>query len=50
MNVNPKINRSDVGVIKYEVEEALKHDPHGAYAFISVDPDINERIRQMGKK
>lgn len=50
VNVNPKLDRSDVGVIKYEVAEALRHDPHGAYAFISADPDINERIRQMNKE
>lgn len=50
IDVNHKLDRSDIGVIKYEVAEALKHDPHGAYAFISADPDIVQRLKEMGKE
>lgn len=49
IDVNAKIDRSDVGVVKYEVAEALSHDPHGAYAFITADPDINSRLKEMRK-
>lgn len=47
IDVTAELDRSDVGVVKYEVAEALKDDPHGAYAFISADPDINVRLREM---
>ncbi|OIJ17707.1 hypothetical protein BKP45_19240 [Anaerobacillus alkalidiazotrophicus] len=50
IDVNAELDRSDVGVVKYEVAEALKDDPHGAYAFISADPDINERLHQMRRE
>lgn len=47
IDVNAQLDRSDVGVIKYEVVEALKDDPHGAYAFVSADPDFNTRLQEM---
>ncbi|OIJ09760.1 hypothetical protein BKP35_14820 [Anaerobacillus arseniciselenatis] len=47
IDVSEELDRSDVGVVKYEVVEALKDDPHGAYASISADPDINARLRGM---
>lgn len=50
VDVNDNLDRSDVGVVKYEVAEALKHDPHGAYAFISADPDVNGRLKEMQKE
>jgi YhcN/YlaJ family sporulation lipoprotein len=50
IDVNAEIDRSDVGVVKYEAAEALSNDPHGAYAFISADPDINARLKEMRKK
>lgn len=50
IDVNEQLDRSDVGVIKYEVAEALKDDPHGAYAFISADPDVNRRLTEMRKE
>lgn len=50
IDVNAKLDRSDVGVIKYEVAEALKKDPHGAYTYVSADPDINARIKEMRKE
>lgn len=50
IDVNEQLDRSDVGVVKYEVAEALSSDPHGAYAFVSADPDINARLREMRKE
>lgn len=50
IDVNAKLDRSDVGVIKYEVVEALKDDPHGAYAFVSADPDFTARLQEMRQK
>ncbi len=47
IDVNAELDRSDVGVVKYEVVEALKDDPYGAYAFVSADPDVNARLRGM---
>lgn len=50
IDVNAELDRSDVGIVKYEAAEALSNDPHGAYAFISADPDINNRIKEMRKE
>lgn len=50
IDVNAKLDRSEVGVIKYEVVEAMKDDPHGAYAFVSADPDFNARLHEMRQK
>jgi YhcN/YlaJ family sporulation lipoprotein len=50
IDVNAELDRSDVGVVKYEAAETLSNDPHGAYAFISADPDINARLKEMRKE
>lgn len=50
IDVNAQLDRSDVGVIKYAVVEAIKDDPHGAYAFVSADPDVNARLSEMRKE
>lgn len=50
IDVDAKLDRSDVGVVKYEVVEAIKDDPHGAYAFVSADPDFNARLQEMNKE
>ncbi|WNF35596.1 YhcN/YlaJ family sporulation lipoprotein [Bacillaceae bacterium IKA-2] len=47
IDVNAQLDRSDVGVVKFEVAEALKDDPHGAYAFVSADPDFRTRLQEM---
>ena len=49
IDVKADLTRSDVGVVKYEVAETLSNDPHGAYAFITADPDINSRLKEMRK-
>jgi YhcN/YlaJ family sporulation lipoprotein len=50
IDVNSKIDRSQVGTIKYSVAESLKHDPYGANAIVIADPDTNVRLREMGNE
>lgn len=47
VDVNDELDRSDVGVIKYSVAEALKSDPYGANAFVTADVDTVTRLREM---
>jgi YhcN/YlaJ family sporulation lipoprotein len=47
IDVNAKLDRPEVGVIKYTVAEALKEDPQGANAIVTADPDIVQRLREM---
>lgn len=47
IDVNAKIDRSQVGSIKYSVAEALRKDPHGASAIVVADPDTNQRLKDI---
>jgi YhcN/YlaJ family sporulation lipoprotein len=47
IDVNAKIDRSQVGSIKYSVAEALRKDPHGANAVVIADPDTNQRLKNI---
>ncbi|MGD9678754.1 MAG: YhcN/YlaJ family sporulation lipoprotein [Vulcanibacillus sp.] len=47
IDVDAKLDRSRVGVIKYSVAEALKEDPLGANALVTSDPDIIQRLREI---
>lgn len=49
IDIDEDIERSQVGTIKYSVGESLQNDPHGAYAIIVADPDLNERIREVAQ-
>lgn len=49
IDVNAKLDRTEVGSIKYTVAEALKSDPMGAYAVVTADLDTNYRLREMNK-
>lgn len=48
IDVNAHLDRPEVGVIKYTVAEAIKEDPQGANAMVTADPDIVQRLREMG--
>ncbi len=48
IDVNSKIDRSQVGTIKYSVAESLKKDPHGANAIVVADPDTTQRLKEIG--
>lgn len=47
IDVNSKIERSQVGSIKYTVAESLKKDPNGARAVVVADADINQRLKEI---
>lgn len=47
IDVNSKIERSEVGSIKYAVAESLKNDPYGARAVVVADADTNARLREI---
>ncbi|GGK15061.1 hypothetical protein GCM10010965_05080 [Caldalkalibacillus thermarum] len=49
IDVDAHDDRARVGSIKYSVAEALKEDPQGAYAVITADPDIMQRLREMNR-
>lgn len=47
IDVNSKIERSQVGLIKYSVAESLKKDPYGATAIVVADADTNQRLKEI---
>jgi YhcN/YlaJ family sporulation lipoprotein len=47
IDVNSKIDRSQVGSIKYSVAESLKKDPYGANAVVVADADTTERLKEI---
>ncbi|MEH7251353.1 YhcN/YlaJ family sporulation lipoprotein [Neobacillus niacini] len=47
IDVNSKIERSQVGTIKYSVAESLKKDPYGARAIVVADVDTNQRLKEI---
>jgi YhcN/YlaJ family sporulation lipoprotein len=49
IDVNAKLERSEVGSIKYSVAESLKKDPYGANAIVIADPDTYARLREIGE-
>ena len=47
IDVNDKMERSEVDTVKYTVAETLKKDPHGARAVVIADPDITARLKEI---
>ncbi|WHY87947.1 YhcN/YlaJ family sporulation lipoprotein [Neobacillus novalis] len=47
IDVNAKLDRSQVGTIKYSVAESLKKDPYGANAVVVADADTTERLKEI---
>ncbi|MBT2654222.1 YhcN/YlaJ family sporulation lipoprotein [Bacillus sp. ISL-18] len=47
IDVDAKIDRSQVGSIKYSVAESLRKDPYGANAIVVADADTNQRLREI---
>ena len=47
IDVNAKIDRSQVGSIKYSVAESLRKDPYGANAIVVADADTTERLKEI---
>ncbi len=50
IDVDKDLDRSRVGVIKYSVAEAMRHDPYGKQAVVIADADGVERLRGIGQK
>lgn len=50
LNLDAKLDRSRVGIIKYSVLEALHEDPYGKTAVVVADGDIFERLKEMNNK
>jgi YhcN/YlaJ family sporulation lipoprotein len=48
IDVDPELDRGRVGTLKYTVAEALHEDPQGARALVTADPDLVQRIRELG--
>jgi len=47
IDVNSKLDRSQVGSIKYSVAESLRKDPYGAKAIVVADADTTERLKEI---
>jgi len=49
INVDPNLERSRVGTIKYSVAEAFRNDPLGINAIVTADIDLGQRITEVGE-
>lgn len=47
IDVDPKMERSRVGTVKYAVAEAFRKDPYGIHAIVTADIDLAQRIREI---
>ncbi len=47
IDVDPKMERSRVGTVKYAVAEAFRKDPYGINALVTADMDLAQRIREI---
>lgn len=48
IDIDGKLERSEVGTIKYTVAEAFRKDPYGINALVTADMDISQRLRELG--
>lgn len=48
INVDPNLERSRVGTIKYSVAEAFRNDSYGVNAIVTADIDLGTRIAEIG--
>ncbi|WP_026690069.1 YhcN/YlaJ family sporulation lipoprotein [Alteribacter aurantiacus] len=49
LDLDPEMDQSDAGQVKYAATEALADDPYGAEALVTADPDITARLNEMQK-
>jgi len=47
IDVDEKMERTQVGTIKYAVAEAFRKDPYGIDALVTADIDLGQRIREI---
>lgn len=50
IDVDPSLDRGQVGTLKASVAEALQEDPQGANALVTADPNLTERIRKLSQE
>lgn len=50
IDVDPNLDRSRVGTIKYSVAQALRKDPQGVNALVTADADLNHRLRRINQQ
>ncbi|MBM7095958.1 MULTISPECIES: YhcN/YlaJ family sporulation lipoprotein [Alteribacter] len=49
LDIEPDMDQSDAGQVKYAATETLADDPYGAEALVTADPDITARLNEMQK-
>lgn len=47
IDVDAKMERSQVGTLKYAVAEAFRKDPYGINAVVTADMDLAQRVREI---
>jgi YhcN/YlaJ family sporulation lipoprotein len=47
IDVDSKMERSQVGTLKYTVAEAFRKDPYGIDAVVTADMDLTQRLREI---
>jgi YhcN/YlaJ family sporulation lipoprotein len=47
IDVDEKMERSQVGTLKYAVAEAFRKDPYGINAVVTADVDLAQRLREI---
>ncbi|MCC3372835.1 YhcN/YlaJ family sporulation lipoprotein [Cohnella sp. REN36] len=47
IDVDPTMERSRVGTVKYAVAEAFRKDPYGIDALVTADVDLAQRVREI---
>lgn len=47
IDVDEKMERTQVGTIKYAVAEAFRKDPYGIDALVTADIDMGQRLREI---
>ncbi len=47
LTIDPTLNRHKTGNIKYDVANVIKGDPNGANAFVTSDPNLVQRLKDI---
>lgn len=47
IDVDEKMERANVGTVKYAVAEAFRKDPYGVDALVTADMDLRQRLREI---
>ena len=47
IDVDERMERAEVGTVKYAVAEAFRKDPYGVDALVTADMDLRQRLREI---